>query len=271
MPPDTPPARVKNAWRMPASAHSDGAWSGEFGATVIMLSYAIGSTNVERSSTRPMKCGLVLAAVKAWPGSASAAAPAAQRPALTASRHEATANHGSGRRSGLWANKETAHFFPFLCSTVGRFFVPTCECNDAARECPEPEVRTPLQRIRLRTSGSKGHSNHKAARVPLVLIVRMRGCGECLRTIGTGTRDAVKAGRRAGGTSGFEVARPRLDGNERGVKLVCSRASCRCDLLAEGRNAFRCRTTHQVCRFSLRPIRQIRAACRTGDGRTPSP
>ena len=226
--------------------------------------------NAERSSSRSMKCGLVLAAVKAWPGSASAAAPAARRPALTASRHEATANHGSGRRNGLCGQQRNRPLLPVSLFDRSRFFVPTCQCNHAARECPEPEVRTPVPRVRLRTSGSKGHSNHKVASVPLIPLVRL----EC----------AVSACERAESghwpPSMLAVAQaalyaPRSPGH---ALTAASTASSWLQSgfdatfsMAEGRNAFRSRTTHRSARSPLRPIRQIRAARRAVDGRTPSP
>jgi len=42
---------------------------------------------------------------------------------------------GRDEETGFRSNKETGYFFPFLCSIVGRFFVPTCRCDDAGRSC----------------------------------------------------------------------------------------------------------------------------------------
>jgi len=56
----------------------------------------------------------------------------------------------------------------------------------AAGWCPEPEVRTPLPRVRLRTSGSKGHQSHKSCSCPFDSEVRMRVCRKDLRTSESG-------------------------------------------------------------------------------------
>ena len=53
-------------------------------------------------------------------------------------------------------------------------------------ECPEPEVRTPLPRVRLRTSGSKGALRIIELLVSLDSEVRMRVCRKCLRTSESG-------------------------------------------------------------------------------------
>src|SRR5262249_14847534 len=71
------------------------------------------------------------------------AAPAARRPALTASRHEANAKSWVGTKKRAYrSNKETGHFLPVSLFDRRRFFVPTCCRQDAALSCPEPEVRT---------------------------------------------------------------------------------------------------------------------------------
>src|SRR5215467_2758593 len=51
----------------------------------------------------------VLAAVKAWPGADRGKAMAEQRPALTATARGVTRSGRSGRRNGLWSNKEIAN------------------------------------------------------------------------------------------------------------------------------------------------------------------
>src|SRR5262245_4415702 len=52
--------------------------------------------------------------------------------------------------------------------------------------CPEPEVRTPLRRVRLPTSGSKGALESYACCCPFDSEVRMRVCCKVLRTSESG-------------------------------------------------------------------------------------
>jgi hypothetical protein len=62
------------------------------------------------------KGGLVLDAVKAWPGSVGARRTAVQRPALTASRHEARGNiMGRDEETGFSGRtKKQGYFFSFF-------------------------------------------------------------------------------------------------------------------------------------------------------------
>ena len=82
----------------------------------------------------PCQCGLVLAAVKAWPGSASSAAPAAQRPALTASRHEANAKSwvGTKKRAGQ-VEQRNRPLLPVSLFDRWPFLRPDLLCRRTAR------------------------------------------------------------------------------------------------------------------------------------------
>src|SRR5215831_7142853 len=62
------------------------------------------------------------------------AAAVEQQRALTASRHEANGESWIGtKKRAHWSNKKQASSSRFFVRPVGRFFVPTCRCHDAAR------------------------------------------------------------------------------------------------------------------------------------------
>jgi hypothetical protein len=109
-----------------------------------------------------MPVWLVLDAVKAWPASASerrtrGATASLDRVSARGQRQimgrdEETGLSGRTKKqaTSLGGVSKTLPFFLFLCSTSGRFFVPTCRCHDARAQTPsrlavaQPAPHAPL-------------------------------------------------------------------------------------------------------------------------------